>query len=113
MTAIQYPGEFVAYGGNRWNVVMSGTTLKTKPELDKLQVFEKDHLRLSIDAANFCTDGTAPLPTGLASIGDTAGQSPIAFNKAANSPPNNQRMVRFVHVGSHTFYSFRPGRETQ
>jgi len=113
LSALQYHGEFVAYGGDRWKQVMNGDSLKSKAELDKLQLFEKEHLSLSIDAAAFCTDGKAPLPTGLAGIGDPAGQFPIAFNKAANSPPNSARMVKFLHVGSHTFYSFIAGRETQ
>lgn len=112
-SAIQYSGEFVAYGGERWKKVMTGTSLKTKAELDRLQVFEKEHLALSIDAATFCTDGKAPLPTGLAGIGNPAGQFPVAFNKAANSPPNKRRMVKFLSVGSHSFYSFIPGREAE
>jgi hypothetical protein len=110
--ALQISGEFVAYGGNRWNQVMTGTSLKSKAELDRLQVFEKDHLRLSIDAANFCNNGNPPPPTGLATVGGIPGQFPVAFNKANNQPPS-PRMVKFVHVGSHSFYSFVTGREAQ
>src|SRR5437867_145429 len=108
----QVSGEFVAYGGNRWKAVMSGDSLKSKAELDKLQIFEKDHLRLSMEAANFCNDGNPPPPTGLAGIGDPVGQFPVAFNKANDQSPS-PRMQRFLRVGSHTFYSFKPGRETQ
>jgi RHS repeat-associated protein len=114
LSALQAPGQFGAYNSDRWKLVMNGDSLKPKAQLDKLQVFEKDHLRLSIEAANFCTAGDAPLPTTLATLGDppVPGQPPVAFNKANDQPPS-KRMVKFGRAGSHTFYTFRPGREAE
>jgi len=111
--AIKKPGEFVSYGGSRWKLVMSGDRLKTKAQLEQLKSGERTHLILSLDSAKFANNGSAPLPTGLAGIGNPPGQFPIAFNQAQNIPPNRDRMFRFLRVGSHTFYAFKPGRELQ
>jgi hypothetical protein len=110
--ALAVGGEFVAFGGDRWKRVMNGSSLKSRAELNALQLYEKQHLSLSIDAAEFCMDGKAPLPTGLAGIGNPAGQFPIAFNKANDSPPSG-RMFKFLRVGSHSFYAFIKEMEAQ
>jgi hypothetical protein len=52
-------------------------------------------------------------PNHEAGIGNPPGQFPISFNKAANTPPSAKREMKFLHAGSHTFYSFIPGRETE
>src|SRR5262245_9451413 len=49
----------------------------------------------------------------IVGIGNPPGQFPIAFNKAADSPPNKKRMKRFLRVGSLTLYSFILGSGAQ
>lgn len=110
--ALQVPGEFQAYNGERWNLVMRNNNLKSVAELNKLQFYEKEHLRLSVEAANFCTDGNPPPPTGVAGVGQPPSLFPVAFNRASNSPPG-PRMFKFVRLGSHSFYAFKAGREAE
>ena len=110
--ALRVPGEFQAYHAERWNLVMRNNNLKSAAELNNLKFYEKEHLRLSVEAANFCTDGNPPPPTGLAGVGQPPGLFPVAFNRAANSPPG-PRMFKFVRLGNHSFYAFKPGREAE
>ena len=95
---------------------MNGNSLKSRAEFNKLSVSEKEHLSLSIASADRCLkDGSALLPTGLATIGDADGKSPIAFNQASlsNPKPPSKRMEAFGFAGRHTFYCFKPGREAE
>lgn len=110
--AVKAKGQFLGYNSKRWNLVMTGNKLKTSAELEKFRSGERTHLIRCLAAARFSNDGSAPIPTGLAGIGDPSGQFPIAFNQAQNSPPG-PRMFKFLRAGSHTFYTFKPGREWQ
>jgi hypothetical protein len=97
----------LAYNTATWNRVMNGSSLKPAAELAKLQPDDAEHLRLSVEAANTLS----PL-IGPKAVNALAMKNPVAFNRAGDSPPS-ARMEKIGHLGAHTFYGFKQGRECQ
>ncbi len=89
----------VAYNNSRWNRVMNGTVMLPAETLCTMEPSEQAALKKAIGAATSVMAGTGKKP-GI-----------IRFNKAANSPPNPERMEKAERIGSHTFYRFKKGLE--
>ena len=97
-------GAFLGYGKDRWNEVMENDVMRPLDVLQKLDPAKQQHLALCMQAAKQDL-GAAPVAI------DTLGGTPVAFNRAANQPPNKLRMAKLGKVSVHTFYGFIPGRE--
>ena len=96
----------VAYGKDRWNLVMSGDKLKSKADLEKvLNKFDVEHLKGCVEAVN-ALSSAVPISNG------TFGRIPLQFNQATDSPPS-PRTEKIGKAGAHTFYAFIVGRECQ
>lgn len=95
---------FAAYGQARWNEIMINDIMRPPAELNALPQSKRDHLDLSIVAAEALDLASTPLSQ------IAVGGAPVAFNQASDSPPS-PRMKRIGSAGKHTFYAFKPGRE--
>lgn len=87
----------VAFGSTRWNLVMSGTSMKSAAELCALVPGERAAVVAAIASAEAVAGGTA------------AARDYMRFNKAADTPPSD-RMEKSARLGSHTFYRFKADR---
>jgi LysM repeat protein len=90
----------VAYGGDRWKMVMTGDVLLPVGNLCMLP--SKDEVAAiarAITAAEAVMSGSATRPDYL------------RFNRASNAPPNPKRQERAGQHEGHTFYRFKPGGE--
>lgn len=96
----------VAYGKDRWNLVMASDKLKSKADLEKvLNSFDVEHLKGCVEAVN-ALSSSVPITNG------SFGRIPLQFNQAKDSPPST-RTEKIGKEGAHTFYAFIDGRECQ
>lgn len=98
---------FAAYGKARWNEVMTNDLMKSADALASLDSGKREHLQLSIAAANALDPHSAPLKNAGLQQGIL-----VTFNQAPDQPPSD-RMEKAGAAGSHTFYKFKTGRECQ
>jgi len=72
----------VAYGKDRWNLVMASDKLKSKADLEKvLNSFDVEHLKGCVKAVNALST-SVPISNG------TFGRLQLQFNQAKDSPPS-------------------------
>jgi hypothetical protein len=93
-----------AVNNQRWNLVFSGDDLRPRHVLQQNlpSVWNRSELNQSIRAAEYTSIGMI-----MEGITDLGGRHPIAFNQAADAPPNSDRMEKIGALGAHTFYGFR------
>lgn len=98
----------VAYEGPRWDLIMSGTSLKPDSSLERLDPADREHLQLVVTV--IASIGPAPvLPHPLVTLEN---RIPLQFNQANNAPPS-PRTEKIGKLGKHTFYAFKVGREAE
>ncbi|MDB5050955.1 MAG: Rhs family protein [Fibrobacteres bacterium] len=99
---ISKKGEYLAYGGDRWNLVMSGSSLKTPEVLSSLLKTNGDRLHFNNVVSAVPTDLSLPI--------DALGGYPIWFQKGSTSP-SKDRAEYLGKIGLHNFWGLVDGRE--
>lgn len=97
----------VAYGKDRWNMVMSGDRLKSEAAIGALKPDDKAHFEAVVAAVGALV--LTPAPLNDAKLGGI----PVGFNQAIDSPPNKSRQKKLGRFAQHSFYGFLAGRECE
>ena len=98
-----------AHKGSMWNSLMVSDVMKNPEDLIAAltDAAQREHFRLSCESAARVAGKACPIQN--ANLGNKAS---AAFNQATNAPPS-PRFEQIGHLGAHSFYGMKAGREAQ